>query len=680
MIRTYTIVFILLYGTGMTGWAQHLPKVLGEQRSDVINARLSHQAALAFQKFPPPATRTDWELRKKELRKRITELSGAQTFPDLDPDYHETGQINIEGGVVKMIYFQTRPGVYATANLYVPEGEGPFPAVITMMGHSSNGKLYDMYRAVGHELVRNGYVSLHIDPWGAGERTTTHGNFEYHGAHLGAALLNVGETLLGMQLTDNMRGVDLLSSLPYVDASKIGATGASGGGNQTMWLTAMDDRIKAGMPVVSVGTFESYVMSSNCVCEMLPDGLMHMEESEVLGLVAPRAIRVCNAAKEANKAFIPQEMERSVKNAGKIFDLYGAGAKLDYQIGNTTHGYHPEYREFLIGWLDLHLKGKGDGSPQKTREYQLPEAEKMMVFEAGKRPEQVVNTIDFCAQSQTRLPGTVSENADTKRSQLRQILKISAVKKLAMVHQYDVMEGWDRYALETTDGYLIPVLIKEPAQAENEFMMIAHTEGKDSISPALLRELENSKNGLCLVDFWGIGESGSIVAQKLTGTHLPGFHTLSRSLIWLGYTLQGTWVREMEIVADWLKEEFGTQDIGLIANKDLGLTGMFYSALNPGQIKTYHLEDVPVSYAFDDKITDGFFTMSVHIPGFLNWGTVSMVGALSEDSIRISTPRRLDGTQIDDVDTFKKDCDRKRKEWQTSGRLEFVKPDKYKGR
>src|SRR5690606_3572677 len=129
-----------------------------------------------------------------------------------------------------------------------------------------------------------------------------HGNFEYHGAHLGASLLNVGETLLGMQLTDNMRGVDLLSSLPFVDAARIGATGASGGGNQTMWLAAMDDRVKASMPVVSVGTFESYIMSSNCVCEMLPDGLMHMEESEVLGLVAPRAIRVCNAAKEANKA------------------------------------------------------------------------------------------------------------------------------------------------------------------------------------------------------------------------------------------------------------------------------------------------------------------------------------------------------------------------------------------
>ena len=675
MIRTFFSTLFLLLLAVISGWSQELPKVLGGQRSDVINARLSHQAALAFQKFPPPETLTEWELRKKELRKRISELSGARTFPDLDLDYHETRQFDIEGGVVKMIYFQTRPGVYATANLYVPEGEGPFPAVITMMGHSSDGKLYDMYRAVGYELVRNGYVSLHIDPWGAGERTTTHGIFEYHGAHLGAALLDVGETLLGMQLTDNMRGVDLLSSLPYVDATKIGATGASGGGNQTMWLTAMDDRIKAGMPVVSVGTFESYIMSSNCVCEMLPDGLTIMEESEVLGLVAPRALRVCNAGKEANKAFLPGEMERSVKNAGKIFELYSAGEKLDFQIGNTTHGYHPEYREFLIGWLDLHLKGNGDGSPRKTMEYDLPLAEKMMVFEAGKRPDQVVSTVDFCSQRGTMLPRTISVNADTKRRQLRKLLHTPEGKKLREVHRYEETNGWDRYALETSDGYLLPVLIRRPSRGNNEYKLIAWTEGKDSISQDVLQEFERTGTGICLVDFWGIGENASSVAQKLTGTRLPKFHTLSRSLMWLGHTLQGVWVREMEIAVDWIKEEFGPENIRLLSNKDLGLAGLFYAALNPGQIKSLDLEDAPVSYSFGEKITEGFFTMSVHIPGFLEWGNVATVAALSSDAIRISSPKDLDGTDFNDEMEFRGEYEGLKTKWGTKGEVEFLEGD-----
>ena len=158
--------------------------------------------------------------------------------------------------------FKQDPGIYATANLYIPDGDGKFPAVIVMMGHSVEGRLYDKYQAVGITLALNGYVSLCIDPWGSGERTTIHGVFEDHGDenNLGIALMDIGEPLIGMLITDNIRGVDLLCSLPYVDTRKIGATGASGGGNQTMWLTAIDERIKAAVPVVSAGTFEAYIM------------------------------------------------------------------------------------------------------------------------------------------------------------------------------------------------------------------------------------------------------------------------------------------------------------------------------------------------------------------------------------------------------------------------------------
>ena len=147
-----------------------------------------------------------------------------------------------------------------------------------MSGHSRNGRLGST-QSHGYTLALNGYVAITVDPWGAGERTTKYRLYVYHGANLGASLLNIGESLMGLQITDNMRAVDLLCSLPYVDPEKIGATGASGGGNQTMWLAAMDERIKAAVPVVSVGTFESYVMGHNCICETLPDGLTFTEES-----------------------------------------------------------------------------------------------------------------------------------------------------------------------------------------------------------------------------------------------------------------------------------------------------------------------------------------------------------------------------------------------------------------
>src|SRR5690606_3324162 len=124
------------------------------------------------------------------------------------------------------------------------------------------------------------------------------------------------------------------------------------GGNQTMWLAAMDVRVKVAMPVVSVGTFQSYIMSSNCVGETLVDGLDFTEESEILGLVAPRALKMVNAGKDSNKAFFPEEMKRSVKHAQPIFDFYNVGKNLDYEVFDMTHGYLPVVREALLGWMD----------------------------------------------------------------------------------------------------------------------------------------------------------------------------------------------------------------------------------------------------------------------------------------------------------------------------------------
>src|SRR5690606_28867153 len=216
--------------------------------------------------------------------------------------------------------------------LYVPDGKGPFPAVVNMHGHWTEGKAAESVQAVAHSLASNGYVCLSIDAFGAGERSTKHGDFEYHGANLGASLMNIGESLLGVQVVDNMRAVDLLLSLPFVDPENIGATGASGGGNQTMWFAALDERIKAALPIVSVGTFESAVMRSNCVCELLPGGLAISETAGVLALYAPRALKMCNHEQDSNPTFYPKEMLRSYHNAKPVFQMLGAEENIAYEL------------------------------------------------------------------------------------------------------------------------------------------------------------------------------------------------------------------------------------------------------------------------------------------------------------------------------------------------------------
>ncbi|HSI78635.1 MAG TPA: hypothetical protein VK957_22260, partial [Lunatimonas sp.] len=158
-----------------------LPNVLADQQSDLLGTSLKNQAMIKFATHLLPDNLEDWNEKREEIRNEIILHSGLKTYSNLPLNMRETGSKTMDGYTVKNIYFQTLPGVYATANLYIPEGQGPFPAVVSMHGHWSEGKIAESVQSLGHSMAKNGYVSLVIDAFGAGERTTIHGDFEYHG-------------------------------------------------------------------------------------------------------------------------------------------------------------------------------------------------------------------------------------------------------------------------------------------------------------------------------------------------------------------------------------------------------------------------------------------------------------------------------------------------------------------
>src|SRR5436305_7416249 len=125
-----------------------------------------------------------------------------------------------------------------------------------------------------------------------------------------------------MQVYDNRRAVDYLLTRPEVAGDRLGITGASGGGNQSMNAGALDERFGAVVPVCSVGTYQSYLHAACCVCEVLPGALRFTEEGDVLGLVAPRALMVINATKDAYQ-FSVGESRKSLAHARGIFKLHG---------------------------------------------------------------------------------------------------------------------------------------------------------------------------------------------------------------------------------------------------------------------------------------------------------------------------------------------------------------------
>jgi hypothetical protein len=109
----------------------------------------------------------------------------------------------------------------------------------------------------------------------------------------------------------------------------------------------------------------------------------------------------------------------------------------------------------------------------------------------------------------------------------------------------------------------------------------------------------------------GTGENISINAQRIDGS-LPKFHTLSRSALWLGKTIQGIWVNQLDIVADWLLKSYGTQK-------------------ESGNIN--------------------YFSMAIHVPDFLKWGDLSLATALSGSDITIINPVSISGRKLNNTET-----------------------------
>ena len=95
-----------------------------------------------------------------------------------------------------------------------------------------------------------------------------------------------------------------------------------------MYAGALDERFKAVVPVCSVGNYQAYLQAACCVCEVLPGALRFTEEGDVLGLVAPRALMVINATKDAFQ-FSVGEAKKSLERARAIFKLYDAADKAD---------------------------------------------------------------------------------------------------------------------------------------------------------------------------------------------------------------------------------------------------------------------------------------------------------------------------------------------------------------
>ena len=306
----------------------------------------------------------EWEAKKPELRRQLFEMLGLDPLPEKSPlNPVVTGTTDLDEIIVERLYFESRPGLYVTANFYRPkEQAGPLPAILYVCGHSTqkkNGVSYGNkagYHHHGAWFARNGYVCLTIDTLQLGEIEGIH-----HGTHrLNRWWWNSrGYTPAGVEAWNSIRALDYLQSRPEVDGEKIGVTGRSGGGAYSWFIAAIDERIKAAVPVAGITDLENHVVDGcvegHCDC-MFFVNTYRWDYPLMAALVAPQPLLISNTDKD--RIFPLDGVVRTHALTRKIYDLYDADRKLGLHITEGPHKDTQELRIHAFVWFDRFLKGE----------------------------------------------------------------------------------------------------------------------------------------------------------------------------------------------------------------------------------------------------------------------------------------------------------------------------------
>ncbi|HEY3376240.1 MAG TPA: acetylxylan esterase, partial [Armatimonadota bacterium] len=244
------------------------------------------------------------------LGEKLRELVGV--MPDAVPLDLRVEALREDAGVRETRFvFTAEAGAEVPAYLLTPAGDGPFPVVICLQGHTSGmhislGRaLYDGDAAgiaggrdFGVQAVREGYAALVLEQRCFGERRDDRPQAQRgFGAptclHASMAALLLGRTMVGERVWDISRAIDALAAFPQLDLRRIACMGNSGGGTISYYAACLDPRISAVMPSCAVCTYrDSIGRIDHCADNYLPGVLNWAEMGDFAALIAPRPLLI----------------------------------------------------------------------------------------------------------------------------------------------------------------------------------------------------------------------------------------------------------------------------------------------------------------------------------------------------------------------------------------------------
>ena len=530
------IITLIFLGVFLCNHAQEAPEDLSVNpywtyNGDMSNALYQHiysyassQSKERWSTVGRLKTRSEWEERQAKTKKILAEIVGA--FPAKTPlNPVITGTLKKEGFTVEKLYFESRPGYYVTAALFLPAKSGKLPAIIFCSGHSNDG--FRGYQRAILNFVKKGFIVLAFDPVGQGERfqyfdaegkKIFHPDFEH--SYPGTQSFVSGVPPANYFIWDGVRAVDYLISRREVDPARIGITGRSGGGTQTAMIAAVDDRILAAAPECYITSYDKLMRSMGP--QDAEQNLMYslkkgFDMSDMIEVRAPKptllvltthdnfsiqgARDVFNEAKQAYAAFGASE------NLCKTEDDAGHAATLKNRI--ATHAF---FQKFL----------SNPGDP-KDEAVEFFDEKDLWVTPTGQmltslKAETLFSmNVKYTHEALEKLQAEKQSNPDFYQDIAMKAKNLSGYNEPELSRDY-IFSGrlWrggcaiEKYLVKGTGDYYIPVLRLSTEKKNGKTVLLMDDQGKAvaAAKEGMAEKLAQKGYQVIVPDMNGYGELG----------------------------------------------------------------------------------------------------------------------------------------------------------------------------
>ncbi len=470
-----------------------------------------------------------WKNRQSAVKNKLLDIIGP--FPDKTPlNAKITGRIKRPEFIVEKVIFESMPGFYVTGALFIPKKRnGKLPAILFTSGHTEESFRYKPYQQIIINLVKKGFVVFAYDPVGQGERS------QYVDPGTGKPLLNSvaehcqfgnqcflsGSNPARYFVWDGIRAIDYLVSRKEVDPERIGVTGHSGGGTQTAYLAAIDDRILAAAPECFITNLKYIIKSTGPQdAEQNLSGFARagLNHGDFLEVRAPKPTLILSVTRDF---FSIQGARETYAEAKRAFKTFGKAGHLQMSESDTIHGTPLHNREARYAFFQEFLNNPGDSKDHSVKyftpeELQVTATGQLATSEGGK------TVFELNREQAVKQLKAISQSREHPQDHLNKVIKSATIisgftvpatfKQPVFSGRYD-KEGYilEKYLIPGSGNYYLPAVLYKPAgRDQKKLILLFSDKGKEWLANQNTLAHDLVKNGfsVLLFDLPGTGELG----------------------------------------------------------------------------------------------------------------------------------------------------------------------------